>query len=100
MIKIYKYGEVSNDEVFARSEAKVDVEAIVAAIIENVKANGDAALREYSEKFDKVSLESIEVSQKEIEAAYEMKVAGIVFMHIATAEYLVFHESTPLGWIH
>ena len=70
MIKIYKYGEVSNDEVFARSEAKVDVEAIVSGIIENVKKNGDAALKEYSEKFDKVSLDSIEVSREEIDAAY------------------------------
>ena len=49
MIKIYKYGEVPNSEVFARSEAKVDVEAIVTGIIENVKKNGDAALKEYSE---------------------------------------------------
>ena len=70
MIKIYKYGEVSNDEVFARSEAKVDVEGAVAAIIANVRENGDAALKEYSEKFDKVSLDSIEVSKKEIDEAY------------------------------
>ena len=26
MIRIYKYGEVSNDEIFARAEVKVDVE--------------------------------------------------------------------------
>ena len=70
MIKIYKYGEVPNSEVFARSEAKVDVEGAVAAIIENVKKNGDAAIREYSEKFDKVALEAIEVSADEIDAAY------------------------------
>ena len=70
MIKIYKYGEVPNSEIFARSEAKVDVEAIVSGIIENVKANGDAALREYSEKFDRVVLDSIEVSKEEIDAAY------------------------------
>ncbi len=70
MIKIYKYGEVPNSEIFARSEAKVDVEAIVSGIIENVKKNGDAALKEYSEKFDKVSLDSIEVSREEIDAAY------------------------------
>ena len=70
MIKIYKYGEVPNSEIFARSEVKVDVEAIVSGIIENVKANGDAALREYSEKFDRVVLDSIEVSKEEIDAAY------------------------------
>ncbi len=70
MIKIYKYGEVSNDEVFARTEIKFDVEGAVSDIIANVKANGDAALIEYCEKFDKVKLDSIEVSREEIDAAY------------------------------
>ena len=70
MIKIYKYGEVANSEVFARSEAKVDVEGAVSEIIENVKKNGDAALKDYCERFDKVKLDAIEVSQKEIDAAY------------------------------
>jgi len=70
MIKIYKYGEVSYDEVFARSEAKYDVEGAVADIIANVRANGDAALKEYCLKFDKVELEAIEVSEAEIEEAY------------------------------
>ena len=70
MIKIYNYGEVPNSEVFARSEAKVDVGTIVTDIIENVKANGDEALKEYSLKFDKVELTSIEVSKEEIDAAY------------------------------
>ena len=70
MIKIYKYGEVPNSEVFARSESKIDVEGAVAEIIENVKKNGDAALKEYCERFDKVKLDAIEVSQKEIDAAY------------------------------
>ena len=70
MIKIYKYGEVSNDEVFARSEAKYDVEGAVSDIIANVRKKGDEALREYSLKFDKVELKAIEVSREEIEAAY------------------------------
>jgi histidinol dehydrogenase len=70
MIKIYKYGEVSNDEVFARGEAKYDVEGAVSDIIANVRKNGDEALREYSLKFDKVELRAIEVTREEIEAAY------------------------------
>ena len=70
MIKIYKYGEVPNSEVFARSEAKYDVEGAVADIIANVRENGDEALREYSRKFDKIELGDIEVSREEIEAAY------------------------------
>jgi len=42
----------------------------VSAIIENVQENGDAALREYSEKFDGFVRDSIRVSRKEIDAAY------------------------------
>ncbi len=70
MINIYKYGEVSNDEIFARAEAKYDVSETVAAIIENVRKNGDAALREYCEKFDKVAIDSFEVAEEEIESAF------------------------------
>ena len=44
MIKIYKYGEVENNEIFSRMADTVDVSDIVTDIIENVKANGDKAL--------------------------------------------------------
>ena len=70
MIKIYKYGEVSNREIFARDNIASGVEEIVSAIIENVKQNGDKALFEYAEKFDKVTLSTLEVSEKEIEDAF------------------------------
>ena len=69
MIRIYKYGEITKDEIFARTESTVNVEAVVADIIENVKKDKDAALIRYSEKFDGVTLESIEVSQAEIDEA-------------------------------
>lgn len=70
MIKIYKYGEVENDEIFSRMADTVDVSEIVTGIIENVKANGDKALFEYCEKFDKAVLTSLEVSEEEIEEAF------------------------------
>ena len=69
MIRIMKYGEVSPDEVFARVEPKVDVEAIVADIIENVKTRGDEALYEYCEKFDKAKLTTLQVSKAEMDEA-------------------------------
>ena len=69
MIRIMKYGEVSPDEVFARVEPKMDVEAIVADIIENVKNRGDEALYEYCEKFDKAKLSSLQVSKAEMDEA-------------------------------
>ena len=70
MIKIMKYGEVDNKDIFARGTAATSVEDIVSAIIENVKANGDKALFEYCEKFDKAKLSTLEVSQEEIEEAF------------------------------
>lgn len=69
MIKILKMGEVSNDKIFSRVEPKVDVTSTVAEIIENVKLNGDKALFEYCEKFDKCKLDSLIVSKDEIDNA-------------------------------
>ena len=70
MIKIYKYGEVPNSEIFARENIGGNVEDIVASIISDVIQNKDAALLSYTEKFDKVKLESLEVTAKEIEEAF------------------------------
>lgn len=71
MIKILKFGEVSSDEIFARVENTVNVEQIVADIIANVRKNGDKALFEYCEKFDKAKLNSLLVTQEEIDQAVE-----------------------------
>lgn len=70
MIKIYNYGEVSNDEIFARENIAANVEQAVADIIADVRRNGDAALKAYCEKFDKAKLESLEVSAEEIDEAF------------------------------
>ena len=70
MIKIYKYGEVANEDIFARPESTVNVEEVVADIIADVRRNGDRALKAYCEKFDGAKLEDLEVSPEEIEAAF------------------------------
>jgi len=69
MIKILKYGEVPNTEIFARPDMKTGVEDIVAEIIADVRANGDAALYKYAERFDKAKLNSLAVTEEEIEEA-------------------------------
>ena len=69
MIKILKYGEVPNSEVFARTQPEFDVSAIVSGIIADVKENGDEALRKYTKKFDGASLSSLAVSKEEITEA-------------------------------
>ena len=70
MIKIYDYGQVPNSELFARSNISPDVEDIVSEIIADVAANGDKALYKYCLKFDKAELDSLEVSESEIDEAF------------------------------
>lgn len=69
MIRILKYGEVENKDIFARVIPKVNVEETVAAIIKDVKENGDEALYRYCEKFDGARLSSLQVTKEEIEEA-------------------------------
>lgn len=69
MIKILKYGEVESSDIFARAVPTVNVEDIVTDIIANVRQNGDKALLEYCEKFDKAKLNSLQVTKQEIDDA-------------------------------
>ncbi len=69
MIRILKYGEVKPQEIFARAVPQVDVAAVVADIIAEVRSKGDAALYGYTKKFDKADLSSLEVSEAEINEA-------------------------------
>lgn len=69
MIPILKVGQVPNSEIFARVTPAVDVAAIVADIIADVKENGDTAVKAYCAKFDKAELTSLEVTPEEIQEA-------------------------------
>ncbi|MBE6769948.1 MAG: histidinol dehydrogenase [Ruminococcaceae bacterium] len=69
MIKIMKYGEISEDEIFARVTPQFDVSGIVSGILADVKENGDKALLAYTEKFDGAKLDSLAVTKEEIDEA-------------------------------
>ncbi len=93
MIKIMRFGEVSPSEIFARVTPKTDVSAIVADIIENVRKNGDKALFEYTEKFDKASLSSLLVTKEEIEEAVaSVEPEFIRILEKAASNIRKFHE--------
>ena len=93
MIKILKCGEVTNAEIFARTEPAVNVEATVAEIIKNVRERGDAALFEYCEKFDKAKLSSLLVSEEEINEAYgSVEPKFIDILTRAAKNIRAFHE--------
>ncbi len=93
MIKILKYGEVDNKEIFSRCEALYSLESAVADIINNVKTNGDRALFEYSKKFDKVELNSLIVSQEEIDEAFDkVEPEFLEILKKAAQNIRTFHE--------
>lgn len=93
MIKIFKYGEVKNEDIFARIQPTDSVEDAVADIIANVRANKDAALFEYCKKFDKAELTQLLVSEREIEEAFEqVDDEFIEILRKAAANIRKFHE--------
>ena len=71
MIRIMKYGEVPNSEIFLRNMPTMNVTDTVAEILQNVRERGDEALREYTEKFDHAKLESLVVTAEEMREALD-----------------------------
>ncbi len=93
MIKILKYGEVPNSEIFARTEPAVNVEDTVAEIIRNVRERGEEALFEYCERFDKAKLSSLLVSEEEIDEAFSLVEPEFVeIIKKAAVNIRKFHE--------
>jgi len=93
MIRIYKYGEVANDAVFARVEPAVNVEAVVTEIIDNVRKNGDKALLAYCEKFDGAKLDTLLVSEAEIQEAFaSVDPKFVAVLEEAAANIRKFHS--------
>ncbi|MBQ8358439.1 MAG: histidinol dehydrogenase [Oscillospiraceae bacterium] len=93
MIQIYKFGEVAKDKIFARVEPAVNVEATVTEIIEKVKLNGDKALLTYCEKFDGAKLQTLLVSEEEIQEAFDsVDPKFIAVLEEAAANIRKFHS--------
>ncbi len=93
MIKIMKYGQVPNSQIFARGNDGINVEAVVEEILATVKAEGDAALYKYCLKFDQADLDTLEVSESEFEAAFDA--VGEEFIGIlerAAENIRLFHQ--------
>ncbi len=93
MIQILKYGEVSNSEIFARVIPTMQVSDIVADIIQKVRAEGDAALYAYTERFDGAKLDSLLVSEAELqEAMAQIDPEFIRVLERAAANIQKFHS--------
>ena len=73
MIKTIKYSkDVDLEKELARSQFSYDdVNETVESILKDVRARGDKALIEYTERFDGVKLENLEVTEEEIKKAFD-----------------------------
>lgn len=70
MIKQYKLAEIAVQDILNRDiREEHDVEAVVDEIMAKVRVDGDAALLEYEQRFDKAQLEALQVSEAEIAEA-------------------------------
>ena len=70
MIRILKEAETNRGEIFAREDPVDSVEEPVRAILAQVKARGDEALKEYTKAFDGVELTSLEVGPGAVDEGF------------------------------
>jgi histidinol dehydrogenase len=93
MIKIVLEDLSKREEIFSAKESKRDVSLIVTEIIEKVKKEGDNAIIELCEKFDKAKLTTLKVSEEEIETAYnKVEKEFIKTLEFASKNIYEFHS--------
>ncbi|MGM9554523.1 MAG: histidinol dehydrogenase [Faecousia sp.] len=92
MIRIMKYGQLPDCEIFSRAVPETDVEKTVSDIIAKVRSEGDAALRELTKRFDGAMLDELTVTEDEIAAALEtVEPEFIKVLKQAAANITKFH---------
>lgn len=67
MVKVLKHGR----EESLRREDDAKVQTIVSDIIRDIEDRGDAAVREYTAKFDKFESDNLRLSREQIDACYK-----------------------------
>lgn len=84
--------------VKGRRESDADVSADVAAIIQDVRDNGDAALREYTRKFDGFDLDERgwQIDAEACKAAYDTADPGLINALETAAERIRSYHSAQL----
>jgi histidinol dehydrogenase len=75
---------------------ELSAEEAVAQIVTDVRRNGDAALRDYTQRIDGVSLDALAVGAEAIEAAYHAAPPDLRdALHLAADRIRAFHEREP-----
>ena len=101
MIRILKMDEIPESEIFERNDSTADVSGIVAGIIADVRERGDAALFEYTQRFDHAALLTLQVSKEEFDEAMALADPKLIdVLEKAAASIRAFHsEQRRTGFI-
>ncbi len=93
-MKILDFANVSPEEILNRDiQAEADVGDKVDAVLADIRQNGDEALLQYTARFDGATLESLVVSQAEIdEAMAQMDDYFLETLRQAAENIRFFHE--------
>ena len=92
--KLSDVSEAEMQRLISRGSGLADVGETVSAVLSDVRMKGDAALREYTKKFDKVELANFEVSEEEFEKALsEIGPELLGHLKIAAENILAFHRA-------
>ena len=93
MIRILEYGKLPNQEIFARIIPQTHVEGVVTEIIQTVRKEGDNALYTYAQKFDGAQLDTLAVTDAEMENALSSVDAEfLLVLENAAKNIRAFHE--------
>ena len=93
MIRIFKESETKREAIFAREDPVGSVEEPVRAIIAQVRAKGDEALKRYTKEFDGVDITSVEVGQGAIDEGFRMADPMLVdILYRASERVAAFHQ--------
>ena len=94
MIPILQFDRLAPEDILNRDiQAEEDVSAAVDAVLAAVKAKGDAALKAYTKRFDGVELDTLQVTEAELEQAVStLDGAFLETLRMAAENIRHFHE--------
>ena len=95
-MKLYKYpSEIELEVILRRKEIEsIDLDSFIAEVFENVKKDGEDALRALTLKYDAISLSSLEVSKEEmIEAETAVSLELKQAINLAAVNIEKFHST-------
>ena len=94
MMTIYQFNDITPEEILNRDiQAEENVSAAVDAVLADVRRRGDEALKEYTKRFDGVELQQLQVSQAELDEAWNTLDAEFIkTLEMAAENIRAFHE--------